>query len=336
MPTARLSSHVRPVDPSMPHKNPRVSAIVLSYNRRDETLKCLTSLKEQDYATLEIVVVDNGSKDGSADAIQDGFPRVRLIRLPKNYGDWEGRDIALCNCTGEYVLCIDNDAVMEKTVVSKMVCAMENDPLLAVVEPRVVDPKSGEPFSVSRDWVERDHYRANFLGGAALYRTQTLARAGGFPHYLLGGAEAHLSLRFLDMGYRILHLGNCTIFHDMSPRERVPHHRYFLSAKQRLRAYMAHYPGVLRPSCDFAWKVAHYASGAIQRGFIFHLPKDLIALVFAGFQAWRCGQWRVKKETIHLHDYLRAHPVSSLEEYYQVSCQYSRFWGFLVYRFRRH
>jgi len=61
---------------------PVVSAIVLSFNRRDETLACLEALRRQSYPALEIVVLDNGSTNGSPEAIAREFPAARLLRVP--------------------------------------------------------------------------------------------------------------------------------------------------------------------------------------------------------------------------------------------------------------
>ena len=132
-----------------------VSAIVLSYNRKEETLRCLGSL-----------LLDNGSKDGSDDAVAESFPKVTLIRMPKNYGDWEGRDIGLRNCHGNYIVCIDNDAVLDPTVIKTMIKYMQEDNCLAVIEPAVVDPDSGNTYSCPPNISKLNHYRANFLGGA--------------------------------------------------------------------------------------------------------------------------------------------------------------------------
>lgn len=59
---------------------PVVSVVVVSYNTRDWTLRCLASLSAASRHELDVVVVDNGSMDGSADAIAAAFPGVRLVR----------------------------------------------------------------------------------------------------------------------------------------------------------------------------------------------------------------------------------------------------------------
>ncbi len=309
--------------------DPLVSVVVLSFNRRACTLECLASVRSQTYRPLEVVVLDNGSSDGSAEAIESEFPEVRLIRMPRNYGDWEGRDIAAANCRGEYLFLLDNDAVAQPDTIATLVTRMEHEPELAVAQARVVDPVTGhlEGAEVGGRPIESDHYRASFLGGASLIRARALRLVGGFPHYLLGGGEPFLSYRFLDLGYRIVVCGQALVLHKKSPEQRAPHQRYFLSSLQRLRALMSHYPGLARPLLELCWKSVAYAAGALRRGFIWQLAPDMVLLVYGGLRAWR-GPWRIKPDTVRLVDYLRSNVVSTPEEYIAIPLGHSHFLRF--------
>src|SRR5262249_23631506 len=65
---------------------PRVCAVVLNWNGRDDTIRCLESLRADPYDRLEVVVVDNGSSDGSPDAVARAFPEARWVRNAENLG----------------------------------------------------------------------------------------------------------------------------------------------------------------------------------------------------------------------------------------------------------
>ena len=149
-------------------KLPLVSVIVLSFNRREETLRAMESLAKQDYKSVEVILLDNGSVDGTSSAVATAFPSVKIFRLPKNYGDWEGRSIALENCSGEFIVCLDDDAWIEPDCISVLVDSMLADPTLALVQPKVYDPETNFVFGDQNCDVE--HFAANFLGGAAIYR----------------------------------------------------------------------------------------------------------------------------------------------------------------------
>lgn len=294
---------------------PKVKVIVLSYNRKEETLKCLKSIFDQTYENIDIIVLDNNSDDGSPEAIEKNFPQVEVMRMPANYGDWEGRDIAFANCFEKYTAIVDNDATLNEDVVERLVEAMEKKPKLAVVEPRVEDPDTGVPFSCSPSVAKVTHYRANFLGCTALFRTQALRKAGGFPHYLLGGAEIHLVFRFLDLGYRVLHLGDTVVYHDKSEKERIPHRRIFLQTKQKTKACAAHYPSNARALLDILWKSLVYVLVASREGYIAKVPKKALLLIKSGIIARKNSKWKVEPETINIMDYLNMNTVKSEREY---------------------
>jgi GT2 family glycosyltransferase len=297
-------------------KAKRVSAVVLSFNRCDETRTCLQSLLQQSYPEIDILILDNGSRDGSVEMLRQEFPQLRLLCMPKNYGDWEGRDIAARNCDGDYLFFVDNDAVMQPDTIAKLVERMEAEPQLAVVQTRVLDPDTGIPEGVGfrPEIGEIEHYRASFLGGAALIRTDIFRKAGGFPHYLLGGGEMFLSMRVLDMGFRVMHFPGTIIYHKRSKLERVLPRRYYLATKQRRRAIMAHYPGFFRPTLELFWKLLSYAWGATRNGYFYRLPVDLPRLFYWGLEARR-GTWRISQETVRLIDYLHTHLVTSAAEF---------------------
>lgn len=108
---------------------PDVSILVVSYNTRDETLACLRSVDEQTTrSTFETIVVDNDSKDGSADAIAADFPRVRLIRSAKNLGFAGANNLAAREATGEFLLLLNPDTVILDGAIDRVVGFARENP----------------------------------------------------------------------------------------------------------------------------------------------------------------------------------------------------------------
>lgn len=117
---------------------PRVSVVVVAHNGRGFTEPCLLSLLEgESWPSLEVVVVDNGSTDGTAGflaGLRD--PRLRVVPLPKNRGFAAGNNAGLAACTGRFVVLLNNDTVVPPGLVGRLLPHLEADPALGLVGPR--------------------------------------------------------------------------------------------------------------------------------------------------------------------------------------------------------
>lgn len=120
-------------------KTPKVTVILLNWNGQEDTCACLESLAGVRYDNLAIVVVDNGSKDGSVMVIQDRFPNVRLIAHPVNTGFAEGNNIGIRQVIQktDYVLLLNNDTLVSADLVERLILYMEAEPTTAVVGPAI-------------------------------------------------------------------------------------------------------------------------------------------------------------------------------------------------------
>ena len=124
--------------------NPRLSIIIVNYNGRGHLEGLLASLaKHPPAASHEIVVVDNASTDGSA-ALVHGFAGVRLIQLPANVGFSAGNNAGITATTGELVLLLNSDTLIEAGVLDVLIERLEAYPRVAVAGPRLVDG-NGDP-----------------------------------------------------------------------------------------------------------------------------------------------------------------------------------------------
>ena len=119
-------------------ETPTVAAVIGSYNVRDMVLECVASLRGD--GIEHVVVVDNASVDGSAEAVRRHDPDVDVVALPHNlgYGGAANRGVARTSST--YVAIMNPDVVIEPGSTKALVDALEADPGLAVVGPRVETP----------------------------------------------------------------------------------------------------------------------------------------------------------------------------------------------------
>lgn len=112
---------------------PRVSVLIVSYNTRALLLEALASVTS--CGTLETIVVDNASSDGSADAVAERFPEVWLIRSEQNLGFAAGINLAASHACGDALLVLNPDARLTSGALPQMLEILERQPQAAIVGP---------------------------------------------------------------------------------------------------------------------------------------------------------------------------------------------------------
>ncbi|MFY9344883.1 MAG: glycosyltransferase family 2 protein [Planctomycetota bacterium] len=123
---------------------PVLSVVVLSWNTVALTLACLRALfAESPRHAREVIVVDNGSQDGSADAIASQFPQVRLLRNPDNRLYAAGNNQGAALAVGEFVCTLNSDTEVRAGALDLLVDWLVAHPEYAVAAPRLCDPDGG-------------------------------------------------------------------------------------------------------------------------------------------------------------------------------------------------
>jgi GT2 family glycosyltransferase len=120
--------------------DPKVTITTLSWNRKVHTLEWLDSLSRLDYPKYDVLVVDNGSNDGSVDAIRAKFPAVKIVENGENIGYARGFNVAMQHAFADgadWVLIMNNDAVIDPAGVRALVDVGESDPKAGFVSGKV-------------------------------------------------------------------------------------------------------------------------------------------------------------------------------------------------------
>lgn len=118
-----------------------ISVIIVSWNARNFLLKCLESLyREQTVHIIELIVVDNASSDGSAEAVKENYPEVVLIRNDSNLGFAKANNIGLQKSTGRYVYLINSDVEVLEGCFDRLYDFMEDHPDVGIAGPRILYP----------------------------------------------------------------------------------------------------------------------------------------------------------------------------------------------------
>ncbi|MGE3957723.1 MAG: glycosyltransferase family 2 protein [Vicinamibacterales bacterium] len=138
-----------------------LSIIIVSFNTRDDLRNCLASLVAHPPAVRhEIIVVDNASRDGSADAA-DTVPGVRVIRNSANLGFAAANNVGMRLATGECLLLLNSDTIVPAGAIDRLLARLRRSPEVAVVGPRLVDGQGraemsfGPMLSPVTEWRQR-------------------------------------------------------------------------------------------------------------------------------------------------------------------------------------
>jgi GT2 family glycosyltransferase len=150
-----------------------VVIVVLSWNRREETLECLESLRDAWWGGATPLVVDSGSRDGSVEAIRDRFPEVRVIALPENRGYAGGNNVGIqvaLEMGAGAVLLLNNDTKVAGDFLGWLVQSLNEHPMAGAVSGAVLRIDSPEVLDVA--------YLEIFFGHGLVHRRGVNALPG--------------------------------------------------------------------------------------------------------------------------------------------------------------
>jgi GT2 family glycosyltransferase len=223
-------------------EQPVISIIVLAFNQRDKTLRCLANIFDTQATPVHVVVWDNGSVDGTVEAVGMEFPRVLVHHHPENLGVAGGRNaaarLAVEAVRSEYLLFLDNDMELEPDFVSELLALFEDDDTVRQTQAklRFMDDRStlndgggcDISFVLGRtrpvgygeiDEGQYDHVRTCVAcGGAMMVRTDIFEELGGFDETFspFGPEDLDFSLRLTKAGYKALFVPNAVAYHEVS------------------------------------------------------------------------------------------------------------------------
>ena len=120
---------------------PDVSVVVVAWRARDYVLSCLESLERHIELPYEAIVVDDGSGDGTPDAVRERFPAAQVLAKEVNEGLVAGRNDALPLVRGRFVLMLDADTEVRSGAVERLAEVLERAPGVGLVGPRLVDQR---------------------------------------------------------------------------------------------------------------------------------------------------------------------------------------------------
>jgi GT2 family glycosyltransferase len=237
----------------------KTKVVILNWNGRAHLERYLPSVVRHTMPQYGVVVADNGSTDSSLEYVAETFPEVEIVRLDRNYGFAEGYNRALQEIEAEYYVLLNSDVEVTEGWCEKLVEALDADPQLAAVAPKLLADTDrerfeyagasggfidilGYPFCRGRilsttelDEGQYDDPREVFWASGAAFacRADVFKSEGGFDaEFFAHMEEIDLCWRMQSSGYRIgieprakvYHLGGGTLS-ALSPRKTMLNHR---------------------------------------------------------------------------------------------------------------
>jgi len=238
---------------------PRVSVVIVTRNRRADLTDSLGRLTRQS-EPFELVVVDNGSSDGSVEAVRSICPDAVVVAQPENSGAAAGRNRGIEAASGEILVFLDDDASFESpSALSRIRGRFLADPGLGVIatharlEPSGQSERAAIPRRVKRVPAE-DCSVSYFCAVGFAARREALRRAGGFAEdFLYYCEELDLAWRVLEAGYRILWIVDLVVLHRKSPAGRWRGRWVYSNMRNRVRLPLKHLPWRYVASYALLW-----------------------------------------------------------------------------------
>ncbi len=290
---------------------PLVSVIIPNWNGAHHLPPCLDSLRRQEYAPLEILVVDNASSDGSRELLTRDYPEVRLIALPQNRGFTGACNAGIQAAQGEIIALLNNDTEVAPGWAVALVDAFARHPEAGLVASKILlfDRRdhlhtAGDLFRVdgrlfNRGVWEKDEgqydqetYVFSACGGAAAYRRAMLDEIGLLDDdFFFSCEDMDLAWRAQLAGYRCVYTPAAVVYHRLSATGGGVTASYH-DGRNLIWLLVKNYPGplwrryglkVLRTQLSLAWEALRAWRGAAARARL----RGMLAGVLGIPRMWR-------------------------------------------------
>ena len=265
-----------------------LSVVIPTWDGLELLRGCLTALSQQTRPADEVVVVDNGSRDGTAEALSEQWPDVRVVALPENLGFAGGVNAGIRASTGERVVLLNNDALARPDFLAELLAAdARGGPRLGAVTAKVVgddgrlqdtgDFLTAWGLAVQRGNGEPDDGRydhdldvTSACGGACLWRREALEDVGLLAEEFFAYFEdLDLGLRARLRGWHVRYAPAAVVVHAVSATSsRIPWFRQYYSTRNLWWLVVRCVPSPQLPSvlARLALWQAKGLAGAARRG----------------------------------------------------------------------
>ena len=261
---------------------PPTSIIIPNWNGAHHLPTCLDSLRRQSYPSFEIIVVDNGSADGSLELLERDYLEVKVVTLPENRGFAGGVNAGIRQARGEIVAVFNNDAEADPRWLEELAGGLARHPEAGMATPKVllfdrrdiintvgdfygVDGVPGNRGVWQRDegQFDREEYVFGAAGVAAAYRRAMLDEVGLFDEDFFSFCEdVDLAWRGQLAGWKCVYIPKSIVYHKLSATGGGKIASYYcgrnficvIAKNYPTTLLRKHWRRIVRAQIDIAWK----------------------------------------------------------------------------------
>ena len=215
-------------------EHPVVSIIVLNWNGKSFLTECLSALTHQTYCACQIIVVDNGSTDGSVDFLRREFSQFHLVQLTENHGYAGGNTKGLEAAQGDFIALLNNDTRADPYWLENLIQPMLSDPTIGICSSKLILNGTGKLESAGdglTTWgvgfkrgFEQDPALYNVSepvfgasGAACLYRRKMLDVTGFLDlDFFFNDEDTDLNFRAQLGGWKCIYVPNAIVYHRVN------------------------------------------------------------------------------------------------------------------------
>lgn len=227
--------------------NPKVAIIILNWNGKEDTIECLESLKHITYPDYEILLVDNGSTDGSVESFREQYMGMEIIENGMNLGFAEGNNVGIRRAMDEgadYVLLLNNDTVVDPGFLGEMVKVAKGDERIGFSGPLIyyynynnrkdvvnfaggkLDMSKGNSYHIGMYKIDEGQFNklieVDYLDGSCLLIKKDLINRVGLldPVYFTYWEETDWCIRGYKAGFKSVFVPNAKIWHKIGSSDK--------------------------------------------------------------------------------------------------------------------
>ncbi|MGZ4430875.1 MAG: glycosyltransferase family 2 protein [Gaiellales bacterium] len=236
---------------------PDITISLVNTDNRELLLACLASLRgAARRVTLQTIVIDNASTDGSAEAVRAAYPQVEIVPVSRRQGFGANHNEAIRRARGRYVLILNEDTELHEASLDRLCDFLDRNPRVAAAGPRILYPDGREQPSAFRfptpgrvalttltlqraGWIQSGGSRIRGVdwvcGAAILARTEALREVGGFDERLfIYSEDPDLCRRLRDRGWGVAYFPHASlVHHENATTTGVPERRIYQMERSR-------------------------------------------------------------------------------------------------------